>query len=77
MEMCEKYTGEKLKQLRKQAGLSQAKAAKLVHLSSRSWEKWEQSPDTVSHQAPPYWIFPFLEMYILLKNKGIEYEPME
>ena len=70
-------TGEELKQLRKQAGLTQSEAARLARTPKRTWECWEQSPDTVSYRVPPGMVFSFLETYILLKDKGIYYEPME
>lgn len=37
-----KPTPEKIKQARKDAGLTQAKAAELVHVNLTSWQKWEQ-----------------------------------
>jgi len=71
------HRGEELKQLRKQAGLSQAEAAELASMSKRGWEHWEQNPETSSYRVPPGWVFAFLRMYILLKSNGIEYESME
>lgn len=71
------YSGEKLKELRKQAGLTQAKAAELARTPMRTWASWEQDPDTSSCRVPPGMAFTFLEMYIFMKNKGIEYEPEE
>ena len=70
-------TAEELKQLRKDAGLTQVNAAKLVCVTLRAWQQWEQSPDTVTSRRPPCWVFAFLNMYIFLKSKGIEYEPVE
>lgn len=68
-------TGDELKQLRNQAGLSQARAAKLARTPKRTWEQWEQRPETTSYCRPPGWAFSFLEMYILLRKLGGEYEP--
>lgn len=70
-------TGDELKQLRKQAGLTQAKAARLSRTPKRTWENWELNPESVSYRVPPGWVFSFLEMYIQMKNKGIDYEPEE
>lgn len=70
-------TGEDLKQLRKQAGLSQVQAARLSRTPKRTWQNWELDSDTLSSRRPAPIAFTFLEMYILLKSKGIEYEPEE
>ena len=70
-------SGQDLKQLRKQAGLTQAEAAKLARIPKRTWENWEFRVDSPHYRRPSGLAFTFLEMYILLKNNGIKYEPME
>lgn len=45
-------TGRALRSLRKKRGLSVAKAAALVHVSLRTWVRWETSttvPETAAH----------------------------
>lgn len=45
-------TGKALRRLRKAHGLSVAKAAALVHVSHRTWVRWETSrtvPETAAH----------------------------
>ena len=43
-------TGRGLRRLRKKQGLSVAKAAALVHVSHRTWVRWETA-DTVPEMA--------------------------
>lgn len=45
-------TPEQVKQARKDAGLTQSAAGALVHVSERTWQKWEHGE---RHMSPAVW----------------------
>ena len=48
---------EQTKKLRKLAGVTQSEAAKLVHVSLRTWQSWESPKDlTNSRQIPEAYV---------------------
>ena len=59
-------THEHLKQLRKGAGLSQSKAADLVHVSQRSWARYESGDRHVPRGV--------LELFCMKIGKDVQRE---
>lgn len=44
-------TRKQLRELRKRYGISQARAAELVHVQRRAWERWESGSRSVPEMA--------------------------
>jgi putative transcriptional regulator len=44
---------EQIKKLRKLAGVTQSEAAKLVHVSLRTWQSWESPKDLSNSRQIP------------------------
>lgn len=62
-------TGEDLRTLREQAGLSQTEAAKITGTPLRTWQTWEARTASASHR-PPGLAFAFLELYLSIKKQN-------
>lgn len=60
-------TGEDLRVLREQAGLSQTKAAEMTGTPLRTWQRWEAKTES-AYRRPPGMAFAFLEFYISMKT---------
>lgn len=65
-------TPEELKKLRNGLGLTQAEAAKVVHVSKRTWVSWEIKQGLENHRKMPEGL---IELFCLKNN--IKYKTLD
>jgi transcriptional regulator with XRE-family HTH domain len=66
-----KRTPYELREARKKAGLTLAKASSLAKISQKTWEQWEFSPESTNSRRTPEYAFQFLRCYRILKKHNL------